>query len=468
MESLTANEKDSNILEFKKKKQLNIGIIIFGIIFIYLVATIVMYITAPHITVYEVRQGSILKDTAYTGLAIRDEIVVEAAENGYINYFAQDNSKVKVGSNIYTLTSEKLNFEDNTNTEDVSLTSEQKHNLALKIQKFIYDYEETNFSDSYDLKSDLKSTLGSLSSETKLSQLDSMVNQGSLSNANIYKTADDGVVVYSVDGMESLAVENVTALHLDKSDYHKTEFANNAKIKSGDAVYKIITDDSWTLVLELDKETANALKDKTYVKVNFTKDNQTMWAEFQMNTIDGHCLAYLSFQNAMVRYATERYLDIELVLEDETGLKIPKTAETEKKFYIVPLDYIIQGGGDSSGSSVLIQTRDKDDNEITRHMEVNIYYQNEEEGIVYLDPNQFDKNTVLLKENSNDTFELKEKRTLKGVYCINKGYAVFKQINILCESDTYYIVEEGSAYGLSNYDHIALDSTNIKENDVVF
>lgn len=468
MESLTANEKDSNILEFKKKKQLNIGIIIFGIIFIYLVATIVMYITAPHITVYEVRQGSILKDTAYTGLAIRDEIVVEAAENGYINYFAQDNSKVKVGSNIYTLTSEKLNFEDNTNTEDVSLTSEQKHNLALKIQKFIYDYEETNFSDSYDLKSDLKSTLGSLSSETKLSQLDSMVNQGSLSNANIYKTADDGVVVYSVDGMESLAVENVTALHLDKSDYHKTEFANNAKIKSGDAVYKIITDDSWTLVLELDKETANALKDKTYVKVNFTKDNQTMWAEFQMNTIDGHCLAYLSFQNAMVRYATERYLDIELVLEDETGLKIPKTAETEKKFYIVPLDYIIQGGGDSSGSSVLIQTRDKDDNEITRHMEVNIYYQNEEEGIVYLDPNQFDKNTILLKENSNDTFELKEKRTLKGVYCINKGYAVFKQINILCESDTYYIVEEGSAYGLSNYDHIALDSTNIKENDVVF
>ena len=92
---MATNEKESNILEFKKKKQLNIGIIIFGIIFIYLIATIIMYITAPHITVYEVRQGSILKDNAYTGLAIRDEIVVEATESGYINYFAQDNSKVK-------------------------------------------------------------------------------------------------------------------------------------------------------------------------------------------------------------------------------------------------------------------------------------------------------------------------------------------------------------------------------------
>jgi hypothetical protein len=141
---------------------------------------------------------------------------------------------------------------------------------------------------------------------------------------------------------------------------------------------------------------------------------------------------------------------------------------TEKEFYIVPMDYIMQGGGNSTGSSVLVQTRDSDDNEIVRHMEVDIYYQNEEEGIVYLDPNQFDKNVTLQKENSNEIFNLKEKRSLKGVYCINKGYAMFKQIHILCESDTYYIVEEGSAYGLSNYDHIALYSANIKENDVVF
>lgn len=465
---MATNEKESNILEFKKKKQLNIGIIIFGIIFIYLIATIIMYITAPHITVYEVRQGSILKDNAYTGLAIRDEIVVEATESGYINYFAQDNSKVKVGSDIYTLTSSKLNFEDKTTEENVALTSEARRNITLKVQKFLNDYKETNFSDVYDLKNDLKSSLGSLSSKTKHAQLDSMVSQGYLSNANIYQTDDDGVVVYSVDGMESLTLESATLKNLDKSDYHKTEFSNNARVKAGDAIYKIITDDAWALMIEVDNDTANVLKDKTYVKVNFTKDNQTVWANLKINTVDGNHLAYLFFENAMVRYAAERFLDVKLILEDESGLKIPKTAMTEKEFYIVPMDYIMQGGGNSTGSSVLVQTRDNDDNEIVRHMEVDIYYQNEEEGIVYLDPNQFDKNVTLQKENSNEIFNLKEKRSLKGVYCINKGYAMFKQIHILCESDTYYIVEEGSAYGLSNYDHIALYSANIKENDVVF
>ena len=126
-----SGEKESNIVKFKKKQQLNIGIIIFGIIFIYLVATVVMYITAPHITIYEVRQGSILKDTAYTGLAIRNEIVVNATENGYINYYVQDGSKVKVGSNIYTLSNEELVFDDLTSEEELELTSEEELTIAL-------------------------------------------------------------------------------------------------------------------------------------------------------------------------------------------------------------------------------------------------------------------------------------------------------------------------------------------------
>ena len=63
---------------------------------------------------------------------------------------------------------------------------------------------------------------------------------------------------------------------------------------------------------------------------------------------------------------------------------------------------------------------------------------------------------------------LKVKETLRGVYNINKGYAEFRQVQILCESDEYYIVESGSDYSLSNYDHIALSGEGIHENDVVF
>ena len=50
----------------------------------------------------------------------------------------------------------------------------------------------------------------------------------------------------------------------------------------------------------------------------------------------------------------------------------------------------------------------------------------------------------------------------------SKGYAVFKQIHILCESDEYYIVESGNSYGLANYDHIALVGKDVRENDIVY
>ena len=78
------------------------------------------------------------------------------------------------------------------------------------------------------------------------------------------------------------------------------------------------------------------------------------------------------------------------------------------------------------------------------------------------------KGDTLLCEDSNDTMALKEKGTLEGVYNINRGYAVFRQINILAESEEYYIVEENTSYGLTNYDRIALDGKGIKEDEVVF
>ena len=87
---------------------------------------------------------------------------------------------------------------------------------------------------------------------------------------------------------------------------------------------------------------------------------------------------------------------------------------------------------------------------------------------MYLDPQVFDENTALVRPESTETYPLKATKVLKGVYNINKGYAVFKQIEILCESDEYYIVKAGNDYSLTNYDHIALDGGTVIENSVVF
>jgi len=67
-----------------------------------------------------------------------------------------------------------------------------------------------------------------------------------------------------------------------------------------------------------------------------------------------------------------------------------------------------------------------------------------------------------------DTFVVGKTKNLQGVYNINKGYAVFRKVSVLCENAEYYIVQENEPYGLSNYDHIVQEGSSVNSNDVVF
>ena len=60
-----------------------------------------------------------------------------------------------------------------------------------------------------------------------------------------------------------------------------------------------------------------------------------------------------------------------------------------------------------------------------------------------------------------------DRKGIQGVYNINKGYAVFKQINILYQNEDYAIISTGTTYGLSLYDHIVLQGDLVKENQII-
>ena len=55
--------------------------------------------------------------------------------------------------------------------------------------------------------------------------------------------------------------------------------------------------------------------------------------------------AQLTFNNSCVAFCTDRYVDIELILDEVKGLKIPQSAIVEKEFYIIPAEYMTKGSG---------------------------------------------------------------------------------------------------------------------------
>ena len=83
----------------------------------------------------------------------------------------------------------------------------------------------------------------------------------------------------------------------------------------------------------------------------------------------------------MIRYVNDRFVDVELVVSEKTGLKIPNSAITKKQFYTVPKEYFTQGG-DSSDPGLMIENHAGDTGSVTL-VQPTIYY--ETDDFYYID-----------------------------------------------------------------------------------
>ncbi|MFR9146508.1 MAG: HlyD family efflux transporter periplasmic adaptor subunit [Mediterraneibacter sp.] len=458
-------KKSISIKKYKNKREMNLGIFLFAIVFLYLVITIISYFTSDTVSAYEVREGSIVRDNSYTGLVIRNETVVNAEEDGYVNFYQSENSKVKKGTRIYVLTPEELNTSDvSAGSSQTVINDETQSGIVLQVQNFNENYSNTDFSSVYLLKDEITASLQNELSQTRTEHLDAAVAESG-QTAVTSSAARDGIVAYTIDGLEELTKDSFTEADFDRTDYESATVSDQMRISTGEPVYKLITDEDWSVIVRLEDDTARELMEKetTTLKVRIDKDSETLNAAFSVIERDGNYYGCLDFDNSMIRYAEDRYLNIELILEDETGLKIPKTAVVQEEFFVIPREYLTTGGN-SSASGVLKM----DENGNAVFQEVDIYNISEEEDEVYLSKEDVSAGDVLIRPESSDTYTVGDTKTLEGVYNINRGYAVFRKVTVLCENDDYCIVQEGEDYGLYNYDHIVQNGASVEPDEVVY
>ena len=463
---MAAKKSESvNIRKYKGKRELNIGIFLFVIVLFYLIVTLVLYLSEDTPSVYEVREGSIVKDTSYTGLIIRDEQDIKSEGSGYIYYYFNDNSKIKAGANVYALVPSRLETGSSDSAKaSTSVNSEVQTSITHRIENFNDSFTEMDFSTVYSLKDEINTYLQSNVSETKMQQLDTVI-AASGQSVSSYPSSADGIMTFSTDGMEELTKDTFTAEDFDRTEYSQKELTDQVKVKKGDSIYRLITSENWSVIVLLEEETAKKIQDEeiTSIQVRIDKDSQKMVADLSVIEKDGAYYGCLDFDNSMIRYADERYLNIELIFEDESGLKIPKSAVVEKPYYEIPSTCITTGANSTSAGVIVV---DKNGNGKFTILEN--YYLDEDKGTAYISQEEFPQGTVLIQPDSEERLTLTETTGIKGVYNVNKGYAVFKRVTILCESDEYYIVKESEKGGLSNYDHINQNGTSVHSEEVVF
>lgn len=461
----------NKIKKYRKPLNLNIGMIIFGVVFVYVVVCIFMYFQTSHIVRYEVKEGSLATNNIYRGVILRDEKVVSTEAAGYINYYAREGERVAKDDLVYTIdeTGRLSEYIEDLSLGENTLSKKELAEFRSEIVNYIHGFDRKNYESIYDFKNSLKNTVLKLANVNMLQGINDMNGTSGVTNiVNFCNAPETGIVAYWTDGYEDLTAADVTEAVFDEKNYAKNQFLGNQLAEAGTAAYKLSTNESWSVVIPIAADRGAQLQEEGYVKVRFLKNQYESWGSVKLlNNTDGQTYLQLSFTNSMVTFISDRFLDIELIIYDETGLKIPNSSIVQKEFFLIPEDYVTLGG-ENGVSGVIRQCYLEDGTISSEFLETDVYNYDSEAKEYYLDISILNTGDILYKTDSQETYTVSRRATLIGVYNMNKGYADFKQINILYQNDEYAIVKANTRYGLNVYDYIVLNAEAVSDDQFIY
>lgn len=464
--------KNKKVIRYKKPLNINVGMIIFAMIFVYLSFSVYTYIRRDKVQFYEVVEGSIVNDKDYTGIIFRQESVKEAPQTGYINYYIREGKRAAAGARVYSLdeTGQLGKFLEENRGEAAALSHENLSDLKKQLSAFCLSYDDMHFGAVYDEKYSLQASVAEYMNFNALDNLDEILREQGISYQQIY-AEQSGIVSYAIDSYENMTPGEVTKESFDRSSYKRSATKSADLIEGGTAVYKLITSEDWSVVFPLSEEDKTEFSDKKTLSIKPANSDLTLRGTYsQIAGADGDVYGKLDFDKFMIQFVSDRFMQFEVVSEEAKGLKIPVSSVTTKEFYTVPVGYLTQGGDATLSESGFNKEVYSESGEASiLFTPANIYNTTEEYYYVEKsDTGPFKSGDYIVKPDSSERYQIGPTATLEGVYNINKGYAVFRLIRELANNGEYYIIEKGTRYGLSVYDHIVLDASTVTDGQIIY
>lgn len=452
----------------RKKSRWNIGTIVFLVLLVYVIINVLIFVGKEKLTVYKVTEDKISTTYSLTGIAVRNEKLLQAEDDGYITYYTEEGKRVKKSGTLYVLDKNgKVQKEFANQVEEMKGKGEIQENTRVKsrLSEFKSIYSDRDFDDVYDLKYDLKNAVLGINEKSLKKVMEQVKEQVGNASFSTRKSSTSGIASFYSDTFDQKDASQIKASDFQKENYRVTKLNSTDKVKKGDTVCRVTENEKWTLVVLLDKDQYTNLKGRKSVTVRFSDDQMKTSAGLKTEKKKDGYFAYLSLDEYLIRYIGERYVNIDLILDTYQGLKIPDSAILSKQFYQVPVKYITKGNN-SSSEGFSVRNTSKDGNVKVEQKEFTIYKKTKD--YCYLDPEEVEEGTTFEAMDAGERFTVGEKKKLKGVYCTNQGYADFRPVEVIVNRDSYAIVKTDTQKGINLYDFIVLDSKTIKENQIIY
>ena len=461
------------IAEIKKKHRthINIGTIVFLTIVIYLTASIIRDLGRERLAVYEVGESVIDDEIRGQGVILRDESLETISQDGFVNCYLKDGSKVKNGGVIYTIdTSGKItSYLNELAAGKNEISQEEKTKVFYDLRDLSESFSDDNFAEVYNAKNTINYDLMAYS-DTIISDNKKDINKKFGKNSYVeVKSPEAGLISYFSDGLEGLSEEKTDQAVFNRK-VKMEDLRTREQVKEGTPVYRLIRSQDWKLMVSVSKDEYERLKnlkktDNNTVEVTFLKDNFTVKASFECKKKEDGCYVLLSFHDYVQRYMNQRYLSVRILLSETKGLKIPSSSLVEKDIYRIPARFLTKGSDSDTDNQINILLINKKGQKFLRQKTVTIY-QREDENVC-IGTAGLNKGDIISSTDKTDRFSLVEISKIQGVFMVNRGYALFKPVSVIRRNEDYCIVSPDKS-GIVLYDRIILNSNTIKENDVIY
>lgn len=456
--------KVQKIKKYPRQSGVNVGMIIFFILIVYIAILIITSMIKGHVSVTEVESGKIVDSSIFTGIAIRDEEVVNASSSGFLNYYINDGARVAKDAKVCMIDTSGTYTENALQDDTIQFSADDYDDIEQLISVYANSYSNSKFSDVYTFRYDLQNKITELISNQVITNAESASQN--TSGIQTMTAAGSGIVSYSYDGMEGLTVDDITGDMFNYANYTNYQLTSSKKIEAGTPAYKLTKDSQWSVVIKLNDAQAEILSNEQVIQVQFTKDDISTWAYVNVYHKDDSAYCELQISRYMVRYINDRYIELKLVTAQEEGLKIPTSSVVMKDFYTIPEEYLVTESGSSDEG--FYKYTYGEDNELKMELVKPTIYKTEN-GLCYVDMTEFELGDYIGDGTTQDNlYRIGATEAVTGVYNINQGYTIFRIINILYQNDDYCIVAKNTSYGIVLYDRIVLNADAVDEEEIIY
>ncbi len=463
--------KDRNIIKFRTRKEVNIGLVVaFGVL-VLLIINIYRYITTPHLSLFEVQAGSAGSEVPVVAMILRPETVYRTEHAGYLNYYYREGARVTKNANIYSVNdSSELQDVLNMNEDNSALTSNDLNRLKGDMRDFCARYSDADFADCYSLREEF---LSDYLRYRDVSMLDTLANRDTEQTSFLtVKSSQSGVISYFSDLYDGYTKEMITGEEFLIEKRTVPEYSKQTGISAINSfAYKLIPEESWQLVIQVPSDCMERIKKAgTSIDFRIMGDSVLYEKPYEELRVGGESYLVVEMDRYGADYLSERFLDVTVYLEARDGLKIPKTSILTKDIYQIPERFVMKGGGEEDMLGVSMERYDTESGEVKPDFfEISpLFYEN---GYYYVAEEDMDSgqyiNSAGLTDEPERAMLYSFLTSMEGVYNMNKGYAVFRRIERITDVEDYVLVRAGQAGGLSLYDHIVLDVSAVTKDIIL-